>query len=76
MTSFKKIRDYDKSALALWFKTDKNEYYITSETLKQNKTILDFNKIKNLWELPLCDRPVGWSSIKKRFKQHGEEVKK
>ena len=47
VTSFKNIRHFDKSSLAIWFKTDENEYYITSETLAQNKTILNFNKIKN-----------------------------
>ncbi len=33
-------------------------------------------KIKNLWELCLCDRPQNWTSIKNLFKHHCLEFKK
>lgn len=51
IASFKGIRHFDKSSLAIWFKTSDNEYYMTSETLEQNKSLLDFNKIKKTCRL-------------------------
>lgn len=56
VSSFKKIRNYDQSPLALWFKTDGNEYYIASESLNRNKPIVDFNKIKLTCNLNLKTR--------------------
>jgi len=42
---FKRIRDYKRSDLALWFKTAKNQFYLTTDSISRNKPVLNFNKI-------------------------------
>ena len=63
---FKNIRNYDKSSLAIWFKTNENEFYITSETLSQNKAIINFNKIKNTCILN-TDSRLKYNSIIEKY---------
>ena len=48
---FKRIRDYEKSDLALWFKTTKNQFYITTDSISRKKPVLNFNKITNTCKL-------------------------
>ena len=66
--SFKNIRHFDKSPLAIWFKTERNEYYVTTETLSQNKTIINFNKIKNTCILNAESR-LKYNSILEKYDQ-------
>jgi len=42
---FKQIRGYDKSDLALWFKTANNQFYLTTDGISRKKSLLNFNKI-------------------------------
>lgn len=63
--NFENFRDYDKSTLALWFKTDNNEYYISSESLNKNNSILDFNKLEKTCVLNNSTRLNYYDEIKK-----------
>jgi len=42
---FKRIRDYERSDLALWFKTAENQFYLTTDSISRKKPALNFNKI-------------------------------